>query len=85
MTASRGFLALAIMIMGRWRPVLAWAAALFFGFLNGLVNQLNFDKVIDIPRSSSACCPTCVTIVVLAVFAGRVRPPAAAGQPYTGA
>lgn len=83
MTANRGFLALAIMIMGRWKPALAWAAALFFGFLNGLVNQLNFDKVIDIPQEFIGMLPYVLTIVVLAVFAGRVRPPAAAGQPYT--
>lgn len=85
MTAGRGFLALAIMIMGRWRPLLAWTAALFFGLLNGLVNQLNFDQVIDIPPQFTAMLPYAVTIAVLAVFAGRVRPPAASGQPYTGA
>jgi simple sugar transport system permease protein len=83
MTAGRGFLALAIMIMGRWKPALAWAAALFFGFLNGLVNQLQFDRVIDIPPQFIGMLPYATTIVVLAVFAGRGRPPAAAGQPYT--
>ncbi|MFN0027488.1 MAG: ABC transporter permease [Acidimicrobiales bacterium] len=85
MTAGRGFLALAIMIMGRWRPLLAWTAALFFGLLNGLVNQLNFDQVIDVPPQFTAMLPFVLTIAVLAVFAGRVRPPAASGQPYTGA
>lgn len=83
MTAGRGFLALAIMIMGRWKPALAWTAALFFGLLQGLVNQLNFDKVIDIPPQFIGMLPYVLTIVVLAVFAGRVRPPAAAGTPYT--
>jgi simple sugar transport system permease protein len=83
MTAGRGFLALAIMIMGRWRPALAWAAALFFGLLNGLVNQLNFERVIDVPPQFIGMLPYALTIVVLAVFAGRVRPPAASGQPYT--
>jgi general nucleoside transport system permease protein len=83
MTAGRGFLALAIMIMGRWRPLLAWAAALFFGLLQGLVNQLNFDQVVDIPPQFTAMLPYALTIVALTVFAGRVRPPAAAGRPYT--
>ena len=83
MTAGRGFLALAIMIMGRWRPSLAWAAALFFGLLNGLVNQLNFDQVIDVPPQFVGMLPYVLTIVVLAIFAGRVRPPAASGTPYT--
>ncbi len=83
MTAGRGFLALAIMIMGRWKPSLAWGAALFFGLLQGLVNQLNFDKVIDIPPQFIGMAPYALTIIVLAIFAGRVRPPAAAGTPYT--
>lgn len=83
MTAGRGFLALAIMIMGRWQPLLAWSAALFFGLLQGLVNQLNFDQVIDIPPQFTAMLPYVLTIVALAVFAGKVRPPAAAGKPYS--
>lgn len=83
MTSGRGFLALAIMIMGRWRPSLAWAAALFFGLLNGLVNQLNFERVIDVPPQFIGMLPYVLTIVVLATFAGRVRAPAASGQPYT--
>ncbi|MEZ5232241.1 MAG: ABC transporter permease [Acidimicrobiales bacterium] len=81
MTSGRGFLALAIMIMGRWRPTLAWAAALFFGLLNGLVNQLNFERVIDVPPQFIGMLPYVLTIIVLAVFAGRA--PQAAGQPYT--
>ncbi len=82
MTAGRGFLALAIVIMGRWRPMLAWTAALLFGLLSGLVNQLNFDQVIDVPPQFVAMVPYGTTIVVLAVFSTRVRPPAAAGRPY---
>lgn len=82
MTAGRGFLALAIVIMGRWRPALAWAAALFFGVLSGLVNQLNFDRVFDVPPQFVAMLPYATTIVVLAIFSTRVRPPAAAGRPY---
>lgn len=82
MTASRGFLALAIMIMGRWKPMLAAASALFFGLMSGVANQLNFDKVIDIPPQFINMTPYILTIVVLAVFAGKVRPPAAAGSAY---
>lgn len=82
MTASRGFLALAIMIMGRWRPLLAAASALFFGLMTGVANQLNFDKVINIPPQFINMIPYLLTIAVLAIFAGKVRPPAAAGTPY---
>lgn len=83
MTAQRGFTALAVMIFGRWRPWLAFAAALFFGFLDAMANQLQFDKVIDIAPQFINMVPYALTITVLAVMGGRVRPPAAAGKPYT--
>lgn len=82
MSANRGFTALAIMIFGRWKPFLAWAGALFFAFTTALAAQLQFDQVIDVPPQFINILPYVLVIVVLAVFAGRVRPPAAAGQPY---
>jgi simple sugar transport system permease protein len=82
MSANLGFLGLALMITGRWRPALAWAAALFFGFTRGLANQLQFNQVIDIPQQFIGALPYALTIVVLVVFAGKVRAPAAAGKPY---
>ncbi len=83
MSANKGFLALALMITGRWRPYLAWAAALFFGLTSGLANQLQFDKVINIPQQFIGALPYALTIVVLVIFSGKVRAPAAAGTPYT--
>lgn len=82
MSANRGFTALAIMIFGRWKPLLAWAGALFFAFTSALASQLQFDQVIDVPPQFINILPFTLVLVVLAVFAGRVRPPAAAGQPY---
>ena len=82
MSAQRGFIALAIMIFGRWKPILAWAGALFFAFTNALARQLQFDQVIDVPPQFINIIPYVLVIVVLALFAGKVRPPAAAGQPY---
>lgn len=82
MSAQRGFLALAIMIFGRWQPFLAWAAALFFAFTSRLAAQLQFDEVIDVPPQFINILPYVLVIVVLALYAGRVRPPAAAGQPF---
>jgi ABC-type uncharacterized transport system permease subunit len=82
-SASNGFLALALMIMGRWRPILAWCAALFFGLTSGVANQLLIDKVINIPPQFVNMLPYALTIVALAVFAGKVRAPAAAGTPFT--
>jgi len=82
MSANRGFTALAIMIFGRWKPFLAWAGALFFAFTTALAAQLQFDQVIDVPPQFINILPYVLVIIVLAVTAGRVRPPAAAGQPY---
>jgi simple sugar transport system permease protein len=82
MSANKGFLALALMITGRWRPYLAWGAALMFGLSSGLANQLQFKKVVDIPPQFINMLPYALTIVVLVIFAGKVRPPAAEGQPY---
>ena len=82
MSANRGFTALAIMIFGRWKPFLAWAGALFFAFTTAMAAQLQFDQVIDVPPQFINILPYVLVILVLAVTAGKVRPPAAAGQPY---
>jgi simple sugar transport system permease protein len=83
LTAGRGFLALAIMIFGAWNPLGALAAALFFGVSTALASQLQADQVINIPQQFVNLLPYVMTLVVLAIAVGRVRPPAAAGQPYT--
>jgi ABC-type uncharacterized transport system permease subunit len=83
LTAGRGFLALAIMIFGAWNPMGALAAALFFGLSTAIASQLQADSVIDIPQQFVNLLPFVMTLIVLAVAVGRVRPPAAAGQPYT--
>jgi len=82
-TAGRGFLALAIMIFGAWNPLGALAAALFFGLSTAIASQLQADEVINIPQQFVNLLPFVMTLVVLAIAVGRVRPPAAAGQPYT--
>ena len=82
MVAGRGFLALAIMIMGAWRPLRALAMAIFFGFINAVASQLQAGGSIDIPPQLTGTLPFVVTIIVLAIAAGRVRAPGAVGQPY---
>lgn len=82
MTAGRGFLALAIMIMGAWRPLRAFVMALFFGFVNAVASQLQQTGGISIPPQLTGTLPYVATLVVLAVAAGRVRAPGAVGQPY---
>lgn len=82
MTAGRGFIALAAMIFGNWTPVGAFAAAILFGYTQALQNELLLAGILDIPRHFISMLPYVVTIVVVAGFVGRSRPPAAAGQVY---
>jgi general nucleoside transport system permease protein len=79
-SAGTGFIALAAVIMGRWHPVGATLAAVFFGFMWNLQNQLSFaDKL---PSELLGAAPYLATIIAVAGFVGRVRPPAADGEPY---
>lgn len=81
-TAGKGFTALALMIFGRWNPMGALAAAMFFGLAQSGANQLMINGTINIPPQFVGILPYVMTIIVLAISAGKVRPPAAEGQPY---
>ncbi len=83
MTSGRGFIALAVMIFGMWRPSRAFVGALLFGFATALQGQLQFlglERVI--PHQFVAMLPYILTLVVLAGFVGRARPPAHVGKAY---
>lgn len=82
MTNGRGFVALAVMIFGKYTPLGAWGAALLFGFASALQTQIQFSGVINIPHQFIGMLPYLLTIVVLAGFIGRTRIPAADGVPY---
>ncbi len=82
MTNGRGFIALAVMIFGKWTPLGSWGAALLFGFFSALQTQIQFAGTIEIPHQFIGMLPYLLTIVVLAGFGGRARPPAADGVPY---
>jgi ABC-type uncharacterized transport system permease subunit len=80
MTQGRGFIALAAMIFGNWRPFGAWGAALLFGFSTALAFRLPV-------YSSSAqtlfqVLPYVLTLIAVAGVIGRSTPPAADGRPY---
>lgn len=81
MSAGLGFIALAAMIVGRWRPLGALGAALLFGFAGSLSNGLALVRV-PIPSEFLLMAPYVVTILVVAGLVGRPRPPAADGTPY---
>jgi simple sugar transport system permease protein len=82
MTNGRGFVALAVMIFGKWTPIGSWGAALLFGLASAIQTQLQFGGRIDIPHQFIGMLPYVLTIIVLAGFGGRARPPAADGVPY---
>ncbi|MEV0433804.1 ABC transporter permease [Nocardia sp. NPDC050413] len=82
MTAALGFVALAVMIVGRWNPVGALVAALLFGFSSALQRFLNTMPGNPIPTEFLGMLPYVVTLVVVAGFIGKAVAPAADGIPY---
>ncbi|HEY8721936.1 ABC transporter permease [Pengzhenrongella sp.] len=81
MTGGKGFIALAAMILGRWSPTGALAAALLFGFSDNLRVVLGIIGT-PIPSQIMLMTPYVVTIFAVAGLVGRVRPPASEGIPY---
>lgn len=81
MTGGLGYIGLAAMIFGRWHPFGALMAALIFGFADSLQQKLAIVRT-PIPSEFLAMAPYLATIVVVAGFVGRSRPPAADGKPY---
>jgi simple sugar transport system permease protein len=86
MTSGRGFIALAALIFGKWRPFQTLLACLLFGFteavsiqMQGVVKLPSGD---DIPVQFIQMVPYVLTIIVLAGFIGSSRPPRALGLPY---
>jgi len=81
MSAGKGFIALAALIMGRWKPGLAAVMALFFGFVSQLAGQL---QVLQTPMNSQflLILPYIATIIAVAGLIGRVRAPKADGVNY---
>lgn len=80
MSAGRGFIALAALIFGKWRPVQTMLACLLFGFAEALSIQM--QGVAEVPVQFIQIIPYVLTIVVLAGFIGHSRAPRALGQPY---
>ena len=81
MTAGRGYIALAVVICGRWRPFGALAFACLFGFSSALAQRL--PTFSESGATLFQALPYVLTIIVVAGVIGRSRPPAAVGQPYT--
>ena len=82
MTNGRGFVALAVMLFGKYTPFGAWGAALLFGLATAMQTQLQFAGTVNIPHQFIGMIPYVMTILVLAGFVGRTRVPAAGGKVY---
>ncbi|MDQ2854875.1 MAG: ABC transporter permease [Acidobacteriota bacterium] len=86
MTSGRGFIALAALIFGKWRPMQTMLACLLFGFTEAVSIQMQgvvkLPSGEDIPVQFVQMVPYVLTIVVLAGFIGHSRPPRALGMPY---
>jgi simple sugar transport system permease protein len=81
MSSGKGFIALAAVIFGRWSPIGAVAAALLFGFADQFGKLLS-QAGVPIDPNLLLTAPYIATIIAVAGLVGRVRAPAADGQPY---
>lgn len=85
MTGGRGYLALAAMILGKWRPVPTLLACLLFALLDAVAIRLQgavLPGIGEVPVQAVQAVPYVVTVLLLAGFVGRAIPPRASGTPY---
>ncbi|MEM9097091.1 MAG: ABC transporter permease [Pseudomonadota bacterium] len=85
MSAGKGFIALAAMIFGNWRPVPVLMACLLFGFLEASAARLQgveLPLIGEAPVEIILVLPYLVTVILLAGFFGKANPPKALGTPY---
>jgi len=80
MTSGRGYIALAAVIFGNWRPYGAFAACLLFGFSSALADRL--PEYSDSAAVLFQALPYVLTLIAVAGVIGRSIPPAADGKPY---
>lgn len=84
MTAGRGFMALAALILGKWRPIPAFFACVLFAFTDAIQARLQgfrFESGLMLPVQFVQILPYVITLLVLAGFVGQSRSPKALGRP----
>lgn len=85
MSAGQGYIALAAMIFGKWRPVPAMFACLMFGFLDAIAIRLQgivLPGIGEVPVQFIQALPYILTVVLLAGFIGKAVAPKAIGKPF---
>ncbi len=83
LTNAAGFIAIALVYFGAWRPIGVMAGALLYGLLNALVLQLKTLGIIPLSGSDlAAMAPALITILALVIVANRFRQPAALTKPF---
>lgn len=83
MTAGKGFIALAALIFGKWRPVQTMLACFLFGFFDAFAARMQGGAILGVvPDQIIQATPYVLTVVVLALFVGKAIPPKALGRPY---
>jgi ABC-type uncharacterized transport system permease subunit len=81
MSAGKGFIAIAVVVLGRWNPLLVLAAAIFFGAASALQFALQ-TLGLDIGYQLFLAFPYVLTLAALAGWVGRSRAPAALALPW---
>ncbi len=81
MSAGKGFIALAAIILGRWDPIGALLASWFFGFCEAVQLRLQFANP-NVPYQVFTALPYIASILALIGVYGRFKPPASVGIPY---
>jgi simple sugar transport system permease protein len=85
MTAGQGYIALAALIFGKWRPLPAMLACLMFGFLDAVAIRLQgatLPMIGEVPVQAIQALPYVLTVILLAGFIGRATAPKSVGIPY---
>ncbi|MFK7890822.1 MAG: ABC transporter permease [Granulosicoccus sp.] len=85
MTAGQGYIALAALIFGKWRPLPAMLACLMFGFLDAVAIRLQgvtLPLIGEVPVQAIQALPYILTVILLAGFIGKATAPKAIGTPF---
>lgn len=85
MSAGKGYMALAALIFGKWRPVPVLLACLLFGFLDAVAVRMQgvvIPGIGEVPVQAIEVLPYVLTVLLLAGFIGKAIGPKAVGRPY---